>query len=184
MSDSADYPVLRHALAALAYRTQKAVRAAGPSFAGCSPGHGVRTPQELVRHMESVIGYAVTFFDPVERRFQAEPRATFTEQIAAFSERLAELAARLEAGAAMHRGLTATRLLQGPIADAITHAGQLALLRRLADDPIPPENFIFADISPERLGDVQSPAVRPGNSRGAWPDAPGGPRILATPPSP
>ena len=45
-------------------------------------------------------------------------------------------------------------VLQGPFADAMTHAGQLAMLRRLAGSPIPPENFIVADISPDTWGRI------------------------------
>jgi len=52
-------------------------------------------------------------------------------------------------------------LLQGPLSDAMTHAGQLAILWRLAGSPIPPENFVFADISPENLGPDQPLPVCP-----------------------
>jgi hypothetical protein len=58
-------------------------------------------------------------------------------------------------------GMSEERLLQGPFSDAMTHAGQLALLRRLAGAPVPPENFIVAEIEPDRLGpdQAQSPSV-------------------------
>src|SRR2546425_4117450 len=54
--------LLRHFLAALAYRTQKALRNAPADFESFQAGDGVRTPKELVRHMTSVLGYARTFF--------------------------------------------------------------------------------------------------------------------------
>ena len=54
--------LLRHFLAALAYRTQKALRDAPAEFAEFNPGNKVRTPKELVRHMTSVLGYARTYF--------------------------------------------------------------------------------------------------------------------------
>jgi hypothetical protein len=54
--------LLRHFLAALAYRTQKALRGAPASFGGFGAGQRVRTPIELVRHMTSVLAYARTFF--------------------------------------------------------------------------------------------------------------------------
>ena len=54
--------LLRHFLAALAYRTQKAVRGAPAGFAEFGAGNQIRTPKELVRHMTSVLGYARTFF--------------------------------------------------------------------------------------------------------------------------
>lgn len=52
-------------------------------------------------------------------------------------------------------------MLQGPFADAMTHAGQSALLRRLAGSPVPPENFIMADIDPTNLGPDQPDPVSP-----------------------
>ncbi len=61
------------------------------------------------------------------------------------------------------------RLLQGPFSDAMTHAGQLALLRRLAGAPVPPENFIVADIKADRLGPDQAKPKSPDNK---WPEAP------------
>jgi len=51
--------------------------------------------------------------------------------------------------------------LQGPFSDAMTHAGQLAMLRRLAGHPVPPENFIAADIDAARLGPEQAAPVSP-----------------------
>jgi hypothetical protein len=53
----------------------------------------------------------------------------------------------------------------------MTHAGQLAMLRRLAGTPVPPENFIAADITPERLGQNQA---MPGSPDREWPEAPFG----------
>jgi hypothetical protein len=65
-------------------------------------------------------------------------------------------------------GITAEQLLQGPFSDAMTHAGQLALLCRLAGSPVPPENFIYADIEAENVGPNQPAPVKPGNRHGGW----------------
>jgi len=65
--------------------------------------------------------------------------------------------------------ISTEQLLQGPFADTMTHVGQLAMLRRLADSPVAPENFIYADIRGDRLGADQSPPARPDKD---WPDAP------------
>ena len=70
------------------------------------------------------------------------------------------MAKHLEIGLAL-RDITAGHLLQGTFSDAMTHAGQLALLRRLAGSPVPSENFVFADVSPENLGPVQPLPVAP-----------------------
>jgi len=82
---------------------------------------------------------------------------------------LHHLAGHIEAGAELREGMTVERLLQGPLSDAMTHAGQLAMLRRLAGAPVPPENFIVADIEGARLGPDQADPVSPDI---AWPEAP------------
>ncbi|HVG31377.1 MAG TPA: hypothetical protein VM864_16825 [Pyrinomonadaceae bacterium] len=150
--------LLRHFLAALAYRTQKALRGAPAGFADFEAGAGARTPRELVRHMTGVLGYARTFF--VGGVFRAEPLATFEAEIERFHSVVADVAALLAAGATP-KGLTPEQLLQGPFADAMTHAGQIAMLRRLAGSPVESENFIFADVSAERLGADQPPPIAP-----------------------
>jgi len=74
--------MLRHFLAAIAYRTQKAVRDAPASFGTFTAGSQVRTPADLVRHMTSVLGYARTFF--VGGRYRADPLADLSAEIARF----------------------------------------------------------------------------------------------------
>lgn len=151
--------LLRHYLAALAYRTQKALRDAPAGFGDFRPQDGVRTPSELVRHMTSVLGYAGTLF--TGGRYRPDPLPTLAAEIERFHGMLETLAEQVERGAALRDGVTLERLLQGPLADAMTHAGQLALLRRLAGAPVPPENFVFADIDPRRLGPEQATPARP-----------------------
>jgi hypothetical protein len=85
---------------------------------------------------------------------------------------LADLSRQLESDAPL-LGTTPARLLQGPLADAMTHAGQLAMLRRLAGSPIHPENFIVAAIEAENVGPEQPEPVSPDE---AWYDAEEEPR--------
>jgi hypothetical protein len=158
--------ILRHFLAALAYRTQKAVRGAPDSFGTFQAGHQVRTPAGLVRHMTSVLGYARTFF--VGGSYRAEPLPDFAAEIGRFHAMLEDLAQHLAAETELS-GTTEEGLLQGPFADAMTHAGQLAMLRRLAGSPVPPENFIEAAVDPANLGPGQPEPVSPDP---AWPEAP------------
>jgi hypothetical protein len=159
--------LLRHFLAALAYRTQKALRDAPEDFGSFPAEIGVRTPAELVRHMTSVLGYARTFF--VGGRYRPDPLPSLKEEIARFHEMVEDLARHLEAGTPLLQGMSPERLLQGPFSDAMTHSGQLALLRRLAGAPVPPENFIVAKIDPEQLGPNQAEPISPD---AAWPEAP------------
>jgi hypothetical protein len=161
--------LLKHFLAALAYRTQKALRDAPASFGDFRPQEGVRSPAELVRHMASVLGYACTFF--TGGRYRPEPLSTLDAEIARFHEMIETLAGHIESTAPLGEGVTPERLLQGPLADAMTHAGQLGLLRRLAGIPVAPENFVFAEIDPHRLGRDQA---RPARPDAVWPEAPPG----------
>ena len=152
--------MLRHFLAALAYRTQKAIREAPDDFADFEAGNDTRTPKELVRHMTSVLGYARTFF--IGGAYRPEPLSTFHEEVERFHEMLADLRKHLEAGTPLE--LTEEQMLQGPFSDAMTHAGQLAMLRRLHGGPIPSENFIHAAISVENLTSEQPQPVAPRQS--------------------
>ena len=117
--------------------------------------------------MESVLGYARTFFTGGE--YNQEPLRDFHTEVLRFLKTIEDLALYLESGTSL-QGITAERLLQGPLSDAMTHAGQLAMLRRLAGVPVPPENFTYADIQPDNLGSNQPAPVRPGNRYGEWPD--------------
>jgi hypothetical protein len=166
--------LIRHFLAALAYRTQKALRNAPPEFGDFRAGADVRTPAELVRHMTSVLSYARAFF--IGGRYRPTPLPSLPDEVTRFHEMIQDLARRLENDSEILSGITEEQLLQGPFSDAMTHAGQLAMLRRLAGSPVPPENFIDANISPQRLGSEQSEPVSPDE---VWPEAPEG----WTPPS-
>jgi len=160
--------MLRHFLAALAYRTQKALRDAPPGFGDFSAGERTRTPRELVRHMTSVLGYARTFF--VGGRYWPDALPDLATEVERFHAMIADLAGLLERNEPLVP-INPEQLLQGPFADAMTHAGQLALMRRLAGSPVPPENFIVADIHPDRLGPDQPAPVSPDRE---WPEAPDG----------
>lgn len=161
--------LLKHFLAALAYRTQKALRDAPAGFGDFRPQEGVRSPVELVRHMTSVLGYTCTFFRG--GRYRPEPLPTLDAEIARFHEMIETLAGHIESATPAVEGVTTERLLQGPLADVMTHVGQLAMLRRLAGAPVPPENFVFAEIDPARLGRDQAKPARPNVE---WPEAPPG----------
>ena len=161
--------LLSHFLAALAYRTQKAVRDAPSHFGSFRAAEGVRTPTEMIRHMTSVLGYARTFF--VGGTYRPDDLPSFQEEIDRFHQMLQAVADLLNTGSPLREEITPERLLQGPFADAMTHAGQLALLRRFAGAPVAPENFVLADIDPKRLGPDQA---EPASPDAIWPEAPGG----------
>jgi hypothetical protein len=153
-----DRELIRHFLAALAYRTQKALRDAPPEFGEFRVAENVRNPRELVWHMTGVIGYARTLFQGGV--WQPNGFPTLAEEVKRFHEVLGDLSQIVASGAPMVDG-TLDRLLQGPLSDAMTHAGQLAMLRRLAGSPIPPENFLRANVSADNVSADQPPPVAP-----------------------
>lgn len=150
--------MLQHCLAALAYRTQKALRDAPPAYARFRAGDHVRTPHELVWHMTSVIGYARTMLRGGE--FRPDILPTFEAEVERFHATLAALHRDL-GDDSLAATITDEQFLQGPLADAMTHAGQLALLRRLSGTPVPAENFIFASIRTDDVSANQSPPAAP-----------------------
>ncbi|MFN0278583.1 MAG: hypothetical protein ACKVRN_08275 [Pyrinomonadaceae bacterium] len=150
--------MLRHFLGALAYRTQKALRGAPESFAQFDAGSGVRTPMELVRHMASVLGYARTFF--IGGSYRPEPLENFEDETARFHEMLSDLRRLLDEETPLI-DITEERMLQGPFSDVMTHAGQLAMLRRLHGEPVRSENFVFADVSADNVSSKQPDPVAP-----------------------
>jgi hypothetical protein len=150
--------ILRHFLGALAYRTQKALRGSPDDFAAFDAGGGVRTPMELVRHMASVLGYARTFF--IGGSYSPQPLDSFKDEIERLHENLVDLRNDLDSGRPMI-DTTEERMLQGPFSDAMTHVGQLAMLRRLHGKPVPSENFILADVSAENVSSDQPDPVAP-----------------------
>ncbi|MBL8857793.1 MAG: hypothetical protein JNL28_04715 [Planctomycetes bacterium] len=167
MTDTAKTEMLRHFLAALAYRTQKALREAPPAFADFRVAPNVRTPHELIWHMTGVIGYATSLY--VGTPWRPDRLESFAAEGARFHEALEALAEHFDSGR-MPDGMTAEQLLQGPLADAMTHAGQIALLRRVHGSPVHPENFLLADIRSSNLGPDQAPPRAP---KSGWtPDQP------------
>ena len=150
--------LIRHFLATLAYRTQKALREAPEGFADFRLETFVRTPHDLILHMTGVIGYARSLFDGNEAWPNKMP--TFTEEVERFHRTLEELGAHLDSDREPG-GTTLERVLQGPLSDAMTHVGQLAMLRRLYGSPVAGEGFMLADIRPDNLSSNQPPPVSP-----------------------
>ena len=140
--------LLQHFLAALAYRTQKALRDAPSDFTDFRAVPTARTPYELLWHMSGLIGYARTMLRGGE--FEPPRLPSLADEVQRFHTLLAELREDF-ADPTLSAKISDEQFLQGPLADAMTHAGQLALLRRLHGVPVPSENFISATISAENV---------------------------------
>lgn len=142
--------LLRHCLATLLYRTQKALQDAPTGFDSFKAGTDVRTPQELLQHMSHLMSHTIASLGGSEPGPLAQG-LEWSAEVARFDRLVTDLSAVLGNVAVGDRRL-AERLLQGPLADAMCHAGQLALIRRLAGSPVSPENFFEAPIDFEAVG--------------------------------
>jgi len=148
--------LLRHTLAALAYRTSRALDGAPDHFAGFA-GTG-RLPIQILAHMGDLFEWALSAAIGQERWHVSQPLAWVEEQ-RRFFQSLQTFDSFLASDAPLH--VPVERLLQGPVADALTHTGQLAMMRRLAGSPIHGENFVVAAIEVGRVGADQPAAVQP-----------------------
>ena len=144
--------MLRHSLATLAYRSHRAVDDAPQGFGDFSVGEGVRTPHEIVAHMSDLMAYTLGVFDgsPALAR---DPYGEYEAEVTRFFALVSQLSTTLE-HAPLESERLPERLLQGPIADALTHVGQLALMKGLAGAPIPAEDFSRASIHVDDLSDL------------------------------
>lgn len=152
-----DRDLLRHALAVLAYRGGKPIRSAPPEFATFDTGGG-HTPLVILAHLGDLLVWTLSHAKG-EGKWPKHVPATWDGEAARFFDALAELDAYLASDAPVQAELT--RLLQGPIADALTHVGQLMMLRRMSGSPVYGENYLVADIVTGRVGPEQSAPVKP-----------------------
>jgi hypothetical protein len=144
--------MLRHAVATVAYRAEKSVRGAPESFAAFAAGPSSRTPAQILGHMSDLFDWALSIAQGTERWGHSQP-LPWDREVARFFEKLELFEAFLGSDAPL--AASAERLFQGPVADALTHVGQLAMLRRLAGSSVRGENYFNADIAAGRVGRAQ-----------------------------
>ena len=148
---------LRHTLATLAYRGGKAIRAAPRGFGELRIGASTRTPGEILAHVGDLLDWALSQAEGRQVWRDSETRS-WEDEVPRFFAALEALDRRLASGEPT--GFPEEKMFQGPIADALTHIGQIALLRRLADAPIRGENYFKAEIEAGRVGDNQAEPVK------------------------
>jgi hypothetical protein len=150
-------PVLRHLIATLAYRAAKVLRDAPPGFGAATFGASTRRPVLIVAHLADLMAWGVTLAED-RVAWKAEGGDQWDVEVARFFANLAALdralvTATLAPGAA-------EKLIQGPLADALTHVGQLAMLRGMAGAPVRPESYARATVTAGRVGPDQAPPGR------------------------
>lgn len=147
--------LLRHTLATLAYRGAKTLRDAPATFTDFS-GAG-RTPVQILAHLGDLLDWALSMADGTRQWHESKPLPWNQE-----AERFFAALKKFDDYVASVQPLQAPveRLFQGPVADALTHVGQLAMMRRLAGAPIKAENYFVAAIETGRVGADQAPPKR------------------------
>lgn len=145
--------LLRHTVATLAYRGGKAVRNAPAGFAEFHAGEGVRTPGQILAHIGDLFDWALSSAMGQEKWNNAKLQP-WEQEVARFFAALTKFDEFLASGEPVQVPLE--NLFQGPIADALTHVGQIAILRRMAGAPVKGENYYVADIKVGRVGADQA----------------------------
>ena len=148
--------LLRHSLAVLAYRATRALEDASEDFPAFD-GAG-RQPVQILAHMSDLFDWALSMANGRPQWNNSKP-LTWSEETERFFTALGAFDALIASSEPLQAPIE--RLLQGPVADALTHVGQLALLRRLAGCPIRGENYYVASITCGQIGQTQPAPVRP-----------------------
>jgi hypothetical protein len=148
---------LRHTLATLAYRAGKTLRDAPPDFGRFSAGPGLRTPVETLAHMGDLFDWAAGLADGRHDWRDSTP-LPWNQEVERFFRALERFDRRLATGEPL--GFAPERIFSGPIADALTHTGQIAMLRRMAGAPVRGENYFRAEIVIGRVGADQAQPAR------------------------
>jgi hypothetical protein len=146
---------LRHTLATLAYRAGKAVRGAPESFATFSGG--TRPPAKVLSHMGDLMDWGLTMSKGAMKWTDSTP-LPWLQEVERFFAAIQAWDSYLASDAPLAQ--SCEKLFQGPIADALTHTGQIAMLRRMADCPIKGENYFAAEIEAGRVGFAQAAPKR------------------------
>ena len=145
--------LLRHAVATLAYRGGKAIRGAPEGFSSFRAAETTRTPGQILAHIGDLFDWAVSLASG-GHEWKDTPPASWEADSARFFTCLERFDAILASDALLAR--SPEKLFQGPVADALAHVGQIALLRRMAGAPIRGENYFKADIASGRVGADQA----------------------------
>ncbi|MCX6122983.1 MAG: hypothetical protein NTX44_15330 [Ignavibacteriales bacterium] len=145
--------MFRHSIATLAYRAAKTLRNAPENFATFRIDAKSRTSVEILTHMGDLIVWALSMAKGKGIWHESTPQ-DWESEAARFFDSIRQFDTYLASGSTIACPLE--KLFQGPIADALTHVGQLAMLRRLAGAPIIGENYFVADIIVGRVGPEQS----------------------------
>ena len=145
--------LLRHTLATAAYRAGKALRGAPDHFGSFHIGDKTRTPAQILAHMGDLFDWAISIAQGKQTWHGSTP-LPWNAEVERFFATLKKFDDLLAAPEPLEGSLEG--LFQGPVADALNHIGQIAMLRRLAGSPVKGENYFRAEIMAGRVGLEQS----------------------------
>ena len=148
--------LLRHTVATLAYRGSKAIANAPEGFHQFSVTAGSRTPDQILAHIGDLLDWALSIAMGKQTWHNSTP-LPWDQETARFFAALDAFDSYLASDQPL--GAPEEKLFQGPIADALTHVGQIAMLRRMAGGPVKGENYYVAEIEAGRVG-MDQPAPR------------------------
>jgi len=116
-----------------------------------------RTPAQILAHIGDLLDWALSIARGNETWNNSEP-LVWNEEIDRFHTALKSFDDYLASDSEL--SASCERLFQGPIADALTHVGQIAMLRRVAGEPMKGENYSRAKIAAGQVGaDQERPSV-------------------------
>ena len=145
MSADVKREVLRHVVATVAYRGGVAVSGAPEDFAAFRVSGDVRSPGEILAHVGDLLEGSLYLLRG-EMRYLASAPMPWVEEVSRFFSAAKRLDEYLESGGAL--ACPVEKLIQGPVADALTHVGQIVMLRRVAGSPASAESYFTAEIIP------------------------------------
>ena len=149
--------LLRHTLATVAYRGGKTLRDAPESFASYVAGEGGRTPAQILAHMGDLFDWALSIAAG-KQTWHDSKSLPWKQEVERFFAALKKFDDFLASSEPLHD--PAEKLFQGPIADALTHVGQIAMLRRMAGAAMRGQNYHQAEIKAGRVGAEQAAPKR------------------------
>jgi hypothetical protein len=151
MNDSRTF--LRHTLATVAYRGAKAIRNVDQNFAGYGAAETSRTPAKILAHIGDLMEWALAMSEG-RRDWADSLPLTWDKECERFFTAVKKFDDYLASEKPLE--VSAEKLFQAPIADALTHIGQIAMLRRMAGVPMKSEYYVIAEISVGRVGADQA----------------------------
>ncbi|MBN2371528.1 MAG: hypothetical protein JXO72_13685 [Vicinamibacteria bacterium] len=152
-SESGAREHLRHTAATLAYRGRKVLCDAPEGFGSLKIGDTTRTSGEILAHIGDLLDWALSLAQGAHAWHESPP-GKWEDGVRRFFTAIERFDGYLASQAPL--GFPPEKLFQGPIADALTHLGQLSLLRRLAGSAVRGENYFMADIVAGRVGPDQA----------------------------